>query len=84
MDIREAAPLTREQVGSLEIGSRVSVTWSGGNGPHEYRILKKATDSEGKATAFVNNVYEDELNFIGDKAPFTVVRLLDKGEQNGH
>lgn len=31
-------PLTREEFLGLPIGTRVTVLWSGGNGPHEYVI----------------------------------------------
>lgn len=35
--------LTQEQVDALPEGTRVMVKWSGGNGPHEYRVGKVST-----------------------------------------
>jgi hypothetical protein len=31
-------PLTVAEIGALEDGAEVVVTWSGGNGPHAYRV----------------------------------------------
>lgn len=63
-------PLTEEQVAELAEGTEVEVTWSGGNGPHRYRIVighdgKRCTD----------NLYQDPLDFVGPEQPYTVVRL---------
>jgi hypothetical protein len=37
----ESAYLTQEEVDRLPIGTRVIVTWGGGNGPCEYTITRK-------------------------------------------
>lgn len=34
--------LTLSQIKDLKSGDRVRVTWSGGNGPHEYVISRRA------------------------------------------
>lgn len=36
---QQGEPLTVEQIKALEPGQRVVVTWSGGNGPHEYEVV---------------------------------------------
>ena len=32
-------PLTVDQIKALEAGTRIVVTWAGGNGPHEYGVI---------------------------------------------
>lgn len=68
-----AAPLTREEVATLEDGARIVVTWSGGNGPHEY-VAKR---QHGKVYAvFVRASCRNTvapLDFVGAAQPFTVV-----------
>lgn len=32
--------LTQEEFDALESGAEVVITWSGGNGPHRYRVSK--------------------------------------------
>lgn len=65
--------LTQEQVDALEVGARVEVVWSGGNGPHEYVISE-----HWGGRACVDNPYKDPLDFVGPKAPFTTVRLVNR------
>ena len=62
--------LTQEQVNELEIGVRVEVVWSGGNGPHEYTIMGRHGDE-----VYVDTAKHDFLDFVGDAPPFTTVRL---------
>lgn len=73
--------LTQEEVNALPSGTEIIVTWSGGNGPAKYTIGKcKWT---GKSSAWfisevsldVNPIFVSELDFIGDKKPFTLVTL---------
>jgi hypothetical protein len=64
-------PLTEEEVAVLAADTEVEVTWSGGNGPHRYRIW---IDRDGMRC--VDNIYHDPLDFIGPEQPYTVVRLI--------
>lgn len=61
--------LTQEQVDALEEGIEVVVTWSGGNGPHVYRIVHTPWG------VAVDNIYEDLLDFVGPEQPFIQVEL---------
>ncbi|MCZ4066457.1 hypothetical protein O1W71_02085 [Microbacterium sp. H37-C3] len=36
------APMTAQEVRALADGTRIIVLWSGGNGPHEYRLVQGA------------------------------------------
>lgn len=36
--VHEGEPLTVEEIKALPEGAEVVVTWSGGNGPHRYRV----------------------------------------------
>jgi len=70
--------LSQEQVDLLPDGSLVIITWSGGNGPHEY-VTKKYCDS-----VYVLSCVTGEINFgagpvdfVGDKKPFTLVTLKE-------
>lgn len=62
--------LTREQVADLPEGAEVEVVWSGGNGPHRYRIVHV------NGEVCVDNIYQDPLTFVGDEQPFTTVRHM--------
>jgi hypothetical protein len=50
------APLDSGHIRALEDGEEIVVTWSGGNGPHAYRVL---VDSSG--TRCVESLYADPL-----------------------
>jgi hypothetical protein len=63
-------PLTQEQVDALPDGATVEVIWSGGNGPHRYRIIR---DKRGHVR--VDNAYRDRLEPCGT-SPLTEVRLV--------
>jgi hypothetical protein len=63
--------LTQAEVDSLPEAARVSVTWSGGNGPHAYRIVR-----DKHAGVCVDNVYRDALRNVGGH-PLTQVWLLE-------
>jgi hypothetical protein len=68
--------LTQEQVNELPAGSEVELTWSGGNGPWRYRIV---IDPDG--TRCVDTIYRDPIDFVGDRPPFTTVRLVAASEE---
>lgn len=60
--------LTQEECNELPEGTEVVVTWSGGNGPHEYRIY-----GHFGGYAQVDNIYHDELDFVGLRSCNTAV-----------
>lgn len=62
--------LTQAECDALPVGAKVRVTWSGGNGPHEYYISQ-----HWGGYACVDNAYHDPLNFVGKK-PLTTVELI--------
>ena len=74
-----ADPMTAEDVAALPDGTRVRVTWSGGNGPHEYVI---AVDKWGQRYAARNTDPDDPfrwynaLVYVGTERFFTRVWLL--------
>ncbi len=68
MESQQAGPLPVEDVERLPDGTRIRVTWCGGNGPHEYVI---AVDRHGGRYA-ARNVDPDDpfrwynrLTFVG-------------------
>jgi hypothetical protein len=63
--------LTQEEVNGLDEGAMVRVVWSGGNGPHLYKIVKGECGE-----SYVDNVYRDPLRPVG-LAPLTTVRLVE-------
>ena len=69
MSERDHPYLTQDEVDALPEGTEVVVTWSGGNGPHTYRIVHV------NGEVCTDNVYRDRLDFVGEKQPFTQVRL---------
>lgn len=71
-------PLTQEEVDNLPAGTKVVITWSGGNGPHEYTIHKR--DYSGSFVKESNpnaGSYDGEIDFVGEKSPYTVVTLAN-------
>jgi hypothetical protein len=48
-------PLTVQQIEALQEGQEVVVTWSGGNGPHPYRVILV------NGRPCVDNIYQDRL-----------------------
>ncbi len=64
--------LTKEEIYALPVGTKISVIWSGGNRGN-YKIAGKRSDG----TPYVNNCYEDNLEFLGTESPFTRVRVAD-------
>lgn len=71
----KGTPLTQEEVDALVAGTKVVITWSGGNGPHEYTIHKR----EGQNTSFVKEHnpnagwWDGEIDFVGPERPHTIV-----------
>lgn len=68
--------LSEQEVAQLPEGTRVVVTWSGGNGPHIYSVHQcrgetYVWDGENERMRHYNR-----LSFIGDEPPFTTVDLL--------
>ena len=72
--------LTQEEVDDLPAGTKVIITWCGGNGPHEYTIHKR----EGEKMSFISphnpnaGWYDGEIDFVGEKRFHTKVKLLKK------
>jgi hypothetical protein len=75
--------LSESEVAALKDGERVSVVWSGGNGPHKYEIgitrsgqvaVKHRLRGIGPDAGKVYRM--TVLDFIGTKAPRTTVRRV--------
>ena len=79
----ESSPLTREQVSDLKHGDLIRVIWSGGNGPHIYKVYRlDGVDNSlyiyaVTETEFKNNILPQDreltgsISFIGVEKPFT-------------
>ena len=72
--------LTGEEVRQLPEGVFVEVVWSGGNGPHRYRLIR-----EGERVC-VDTIYRDALDIPGTivalpPTPLTTVRLVGLPEK---
>lgn len=65
--------LTRAEVEALPEGTRVVVTWSGGNGPHVYRITRRLGDVSVDTDP---PSYAHSLGYVGEK-PSTTVDLAE-------
>jgi hypothetical protein len=65
--------LTQEEVDALAVGTVVCVKWSGGNGPHRYKI-----SGHNGIHALVDNVYRDPLRFVGKERCHTRVFLPEE------
>lgn len=69
--------LSQKEVDNLPEGTKVIITWSGGNGPHEYTILKRV----GQKGSFVSphnpnaGWYDGEIDFVGTENYHTHVSL---------
>jgi len=63
-------PLTQSEVDNLPEGTPVTVTWTGGNGPHNYLIVKNRYGE-----SCTNNIYTDRLDFVGPERPYTIVYM---------
>jgi hypothetical protein len=71
--IHLGGPLTVQQIRNLPDGAEVVITWSGGNGPHPYRIL---VDFNGERC--VETLHCDEIlkPYLGEQTvPFHRVTL---------
>ena len=75
--------LTQAEVEALPVGTRVRITWSGGNGPHWYQIGQdrfgnKTIDTNFRTdrgqSCFVS--YVDGMG-VGAAQPYTVVEVED-------
>lgn len=78
--------LTQEEVDALPDGTKVLITWSGGNGPHEYEVVQKNGLAYAKwVSSFMSPILDirvldirvSRIRFVGPKQPFTEVRLVD-------
>ncbi len=72
-------PLNQSEVDSLPIGSKVSIVWSGGNGPHEYTIkgkLGKLSVVNDQKDNPNSGWWKGEIEFVGPERPYTVVHLI--------
>lgn len=64
--------LTQEQVDNLPIGTKIVVTWGGGNGPAE-RIITEKWDGHCITDIGIKNGY---LDFVGTERMQTKVSLV--------
>ena len=69
--------LTQEEVDTLPAGTKVIITWSGGNGPHEYTIHKRNNETGSFVKDSNPNAgwYDGEIDFVGNKKFNTHVSL---------
>lgn len=85
--------LTAEEISALRNGTVIKVTWSGGNGPHEYRIRQTVHGSYAMSEwdwrhDRIN--WSSKLDFIGTARPYTIVRLahppagVDEADLDNH
>ncbi len=76
--------LTQNEVDNLPEGTKVIITWTGGNGPHEYMIHKR----KGSNASFVkphnpnSGWWDGEIDFVGKERFHTHVQL--KGSPNAY
>jgi hypothetical protein len=70
-------PLTAGQVEGLPDGTEVEIIWSGGNGPHRYRIQR---DRHGVVR--IDNIYRDQIGILG-RHPLTEVRVVPPEDVRG-
>lgn len=71
--MRHGKLLTQDEVDAIPEGTKVVITWSGGNGPFEYTIEKV----RGFAWAKECGCW---INFVGEY-PLTQVSLLERAEE---
>lgn len=70
--------LTQKEVDELPVDTKVIITWTGGNGPHEYKIHKR----DGVTGSFVNEHnpnagwYDGEIDFVGEENYHTRVQTI--------
>lgn len=64
--------LTQEEVNNLPDGTKVLVTWTGGNGPYLYTIKRFPSNPFPLAEEC-----DCFIDFVGQAPPFTIVNLLD-------
>ena len=75
--MREIKYLTQTEVNNLKAGVKVIITWSSGNGPHEYIIHKR----EGQNASFVSEHnpnagwYDGKIDFVGKESYHTKVNI---------
>mgnify|MGYP006908300124 CR=1 FL=1 len=63
--------LSQEEVDALPTGTKVSICWSGGNGPHEYEVASV----EGRA--FTRHpLIMHRIDFVGSEPYHTKVRRI--------
>jgi hypothetical protein len=68
--------LSQEEVNLLPIGTKVIVTWTGGNGPHKYKIAEHRKD--GPVTNI--GIKNGHLDFVGKESYHTHVSIVNKEE----
>lgn len=62
--------LSQKECDKLPVGTKVIVTWSGGNGPHEYTVVR-----HWGGVSLVDTAYDDPLDFVGQEFYHTAVWL---------
>lgn len=70
--------LTQAEVNHLPQGTRVRITWSGGNGPHEYVI--RDFDGNPYAARIDDGVVVGPIYGVGPRQPLTQVEIVAKTE----
>lgn len=73
----KGVPLTQEEVDNLSAGTKVVITWTGGNGPHMYEINKRENDDKSYVKDHNPNAgwWDGEIDFVGPEKPYTIVTL---------
>lgn len=72
--------LTQRQTDRLPIGSVVEIVWSGGNGPHEYKIHSHRIDGRSACACYPDKhmrCYLDPIELVTlPPTPLTTVKLV--------
>lgn len=76
-------PLTNPEIKALPEGAAIEIVWSGGNGPHQGRVV---FDHRGEPYYVPEQEFPkgpegpmwfyNPITFVGEAPPFTVVRRL--------
>lgn len=73
--------LTQEEVNALPDGTKIVVTWSGGNGPAVYTVRQVKWEGDYRYSVAMYKtragaeIETGDLDFVGDKKPYTLVTL---------
>lgn len=78
----KATSLTADEVAALPEGVAITVLWSGGNGPHQYRIAVDRFGQRYAATRDENLRFYNPLQFVGQQKWHTRVWLTPPQPDN--